>query len=211
MSLTASVYCGRFSRLRQSSSVSFHDLSGIVAATFEAAQLLLVREVHPELDHDHALFGQRVLEVVDLVVGPTPLHLGGQPLHPLDQHPSVPAAVEDRHAAPAGQRRPEAPQEMVAQLVVRGGGEGGDVDVTWIERLDQALDGATLAGGVPPLEDDADRRTQFPSAQLATDDQPQMQQPELGRVQALFLVVFREASGEIHILQPGDVFGHGAY
>ena len=79
---------------------------------------------------------------------------------------------------------------MVAQLVVRGGGEGGDADVTWIERRDQALDGATLAGGVPPLEDDADRRTQLPAAQLATDDQAQMQQPELGRVQALLLLLF---------------------
>ena len=78
----------------------------------------------------------------------------------------------------------------MAQLVVRGGGEGGDADVAWIERRDQALDGATLAGGVPPLEDDADRRTQLPSAQLATDDQAQMQQPELGRVQALLLLVF---------------------
>ena len=93
----------------------------------------------------------------------------------------------------------------MAQLVVGGGGEGGDADVTWIERRDEALDGATLAGGIPPLEDDADGRTQFPPAQLATDDQAQMQQPELGRVQALLLFVSRETSGEVHILQPGDV------
>ena len=79
-------------------------LERVVPAAFEAAQLLLVREVHPELDHDHALFGQGVFEVVDLVVGPAPLLLGGQLLHPLDQDPAVPAAVEDGHAAPTGQR-----------------------------------------------------------------------------------------------------------
>ena len=92
-----------------------------------------------------------------------------------------------------------------------GGGEGCDVDVSRIERLAQAPNSASLTGGVPPLEDDADRRAQLPFGQLATIDQAQMQQSELGGMEALLLLVFRETTGEVDILQPGDVLGHGAY
>ena len=50
------------------------------------------------------------------------------------------------------------------ELVGSGGGEGRDVDVARIERLDQPLDRPTLPGGVPPLEDDADGRAQLAPA-----------------------------------------------
>ncbi len=171
--------------------------------------------VHPEFDHHHALFGQRVLEVVDLVIGPAPLHLGGQVLHALDQDAAVPAAIEDGHPAPSRQGRPETPEEVVPELVGRGGSEGRDVHVTRIERLDQALDRPTLAGGVPPLEDDADGRAQFPAAELATVDQPEMQDPELRLAEAFGLLVLREARREVGVLQPRvavvRVGGHAAY
>ena len=168
-------------------------LERIVPPALEAAELFLVGHVHPEFDHDHALFGQRVLEVVDLVIGPAPLHLGGQVLHALDQHAAVPAAIEDGHPTPARQGRPEAPEEVVPELVGRGCREGRNVHVARIERLDQALDGPALAGGVPPLEDDADGRAQFPPAELATVDQPEMQDPELRLAEAFGLLVLREA------------------
>ena len=119
MSDTASSYCGPLLAVAPVLVGELPRLERVVAAADEPAQLLLVRHVHPELDHDHPLFGQGVLEVVDLLIGPAPLHLGRQVLDPLDQDPPVPAAVEDRHAAPSGQRRPEAPQEVVPQLVGR--------------------------------------------------------------------------------------------
>ena len=202
MSATASSYCGRFSRLRQSSSVSFHALSGSSRRRSNRRNCSSSRHVHPELDHDHALFGQRVLEVGDLLVGPPPLHLGGEVLHPLDQHPPVPAAVEDGHAAPSGQRRPEAPQEVVAQLVGRRRGERGHVHVPGVERLDQPLDGATLAGGVPALEDDADRRAEVAVVELTAVDQPQVEQAALRLAETLRLLVLGELQREVAVLQP---------
>ena len=176
-------------------------LEGIVAAALETAQLLLVRHVHPELDDDHSFFGQAVLEVVDLLIRPAPLDLGGQVLDPFDEDPAVPTAVEDGHAAPSGQRRPEAPQEVVAQLVGRRCGERRDVHVPGVERLDQPLDGATLAGGVPALEDDADRRAELAVVELTAVDQPQVQQAALRLLQPLALLVFGEPEGEVTVLE----------
>src|SRR5204862_108405 len=68
-------------------------LQRLAPATLEAPQLLLVRDVHPELDQDRALRGERALEADDLVVGPAPLLLGREALHALDQHAAVPGAV----------------------------------------------------------------------------------------------------------------------
>ena len=184
-------------------------LERIVAAPDEPAQLLLVRHVHPELDHDHALLGQRVLEVGDLLVGAAPLHLGGQVLDPLDQDPPVPAAVEDGHAAPSGKGRPEAPQEVVAQLVGGRCGKGRDVDVPGVERLDQPLDGAALAGGVPPLEDDAHRRPELALVELPAVDQPEVQQAALRPAEAFALLVLGQLAREVGVLQFRVVVGRG--
>src|SRR3954465_4854109 len=85
-------------------------LEGILLPLLEALQLLLGGDVQPELDQDHPLVRQRALEPVDLVIGAEPLLPGRESLHPLDQHAPVPGAVEDRHPAPAGQRRPESPE-----------------------------------------------------------------------------------------------------
>ena len=94
----------------------------------------------------------------DLLVRPRPLLLRGVALDPLDEHPAVPGAVQDREAAPARQHRPEPPEEVVALLVVRRGGELRHPHVPRVQRLDQALDRAALPGGVPALEDHAQRR-----------------------------------------------------
>ena len=70
-----------------------------------------------------ALVRERALEVVDLAVGAHPLLAAREALDPLDENPAVPRAVEDGHASPARDLRPEAPQEVVALLVRRRGGE----------------------------------------------------------------------------------------
>ena len=49
----------------------------------------------------------------------------------------------------------------MALLVVGRRGELDDADVAGVERRDQPLDRAALAGGVPALEDDADRRPEL--------------------------------------------------
>jgi hypothetical protein len=128
--------------------------------------------VHPELDEDHSFGDERPLELHDLLVRAGPLLVGGEPFDSLHQHPPVPGAVQHRHAAPAGQDRPEAPQEVVALLVVRGCRELCDPDVPRVERTDQAFDGAALAGRVPPLEDDTQGRPDSVVLELPTQHQP---------------------------------------
>src|SRR5262249_57918145 len=77
------------------------------------------------------------------------------------------------------------PQEVVAFLVVARRAELGDPDVPRVQRRDEPFDRTALAGGVPPLEDHADRRPDpriLPD--LAAQHQPPLQQPPLGRGQA---------------------------
>jgi hypothetical protein len=177
-------------------------LQRIALARLEPLELFFRRQVQPELDHDHALVGQRPLEVDDLPVGAPPLLLGGEPLDALDQDAAVPGPVQHCHAAPAGQHRPEPPQEVVAFLVVAGRAELGDPDVPRVERRDEPLDRASLAGGVPPLEDHAERRPELRLVpDLAAQRQPQLQQPVLGRGQPGRLLLGAEPQAEI---QPGE-------
>jgi hypothetical protein len=173
-------------------------LQRIALPRLEPLELLSGREVQPELDDDHALVGQRPLEVDDLPVGTPPLLFSGEPLDPLHQDAAVPGPVKHRHAAPAGQHRPEPPQEVVAFLVVTGRAELGDPDVPRVKRRDQPLDRASLAGGVPPLEDHADRRADLRFVpDLAAQHQPQLQQPVLSRSQPGRFLLRAELEAEI--------------
>jgi hypothetical protein len=57
----------------------------------------------------------------------------------------------------------------VPLLVERRLGERRHPVVPWIERLDEALDGAALAGRIAPLEDEQDSRAELARAHLAAD------------------------------------------
>src|SRR4051812_4822219 len=163
-------------------------LERILLTALESLQLLLVGDVEPELDQDRALVGEGPLETVDLVVGPQPLLPRSQLLDPLDEDASVPGAIEDRHPAPARQDLPEAPEEVVALLVVGRGGELDDADVAGVDLGDQPLDAAALAGGVPALEEDADRRAELALADQAAEGEPQLAQPLPGEVERPLLL-----------------------
>jgi hypothetical protein len=52
----------------------------------------------------------------------------------------------------------------------------GAANVARIERADQSLDGPALAGRVPTLEDDAQRRTDLVTLELTAQHQAQPQQ-----------------------------------
>ena len=73
-------------------------------AVAEAAELLVLADVQPELQHDDAVLGELRFEVVDLGVGPPPLVLARKTLEALDQHAAVPRAIVDRHAGPRAAR-----------------------------------------------------------------------------------------------------------
>jgi len=184
-------------------------LQRIALPRLEPPELLPGRQVQPELDHDHALVGQRPLEVDDLPVGAPPLLFGGESLHPLDQDAAVPGPVEHRHAAPAGQHRPEPPQEVVAFLVIGRRAELGDPDVPRVERLDQPFDRTTLAGRVPPLEDHANRRSELRFVpDLAAQHQPQVQQPVLRRGQPGRLLLRAQLQAEIQPRESAALANH---
>src|SRR3954447_18541412 len=89
-------------------------------ALLEAPELLVLADAEPELDHDDAGTVELLLEVVDLAVGPQPLGRAGEPLHPLDQDPAVPGAVEDPDVALARHVAREAPEVGAAFLLVGG-------------------------------------------------------------------------------------------
>ena len=147
----------------------------------EPPQLLVLGQVQPELHQDHALGGEGLLELADLPVGPAPLLVGGEALDPLDQHPAVPGPVEDGHPAPAGQRRPEPPEEVVPLLVVRRRGELRDADVPRVERRDEPLDAAALARRRPSPRTRCTAAGR--AARLADEpaaEQSQLKQPLLG-------------------------------
>src|SRR3546814_13704467 len=90
----------------------------------------------------------------DLLIGALPLALGAEALHPLDQHPAVPASVEDRDVAPGGQARPEAPEEMPVALLLGRGGDGMDLVLARVPLRGHALADAALARRIPSLQQD---------------------------------------------------------
>jgi hypothetical protein len=89
---------------------------------------------------------------------------------------------------------------VVALLVVRGSRELLDAHVPRVEWGDQALDGAALAGGVPALEQHAQRRAE-PVADQAAEHEPQREQPALRRVQPLGLLLLAQPQRQVELVQ----------
>src|SRR5687768_15288861 len=103
-------------------------LERIRGARLEAAELLVLRDLDPELAHDRAVADQLALELVDFTIRALPLGLGAELLDALDEDASVPGAVEDAEPAARREPPPEA-VEVVVRLVLalRRGDRVGDV------------------------------------------------------------------------------------
>ena len=78
----------------------------------------------------------------------------GEPLDTFHQDATVPAAIENREAACPRQVTPESPQVVMCALLVSRRSDRNHLVVTSIEASCHATDRATLAGGVPSLEDE---------------------------------------------------------
>jgi hypothetical protein len=91
---------------------------------------------------------------------------------------------------------------VVPLLVVGRGGELRDADVPRVERRHQPFDRAALAGGVPPLEDDAQRRAELARTGLPAERQPLPQQLLLRGGQALLGLLPREGLRQVDLVQP---------
>ena len=120
----------------------------------KAAQLFLARDVQPELDEDGSVIRQRVLELVDLLIGGDPLRRRRQSLHPFDQHAAVPTPVIDGDLPIAGNVHPEAPEPGLL-LLMRAWSLGRQhLVAAGVQPLGQGADGCPLARGVPALKDE---------------------------------------------------------
>src|SRR5687768_3668438 len=77
---------------------------------FKTPQLLISADLEPEL-HDHVAGSDELrFEIVDLGIRSLPFGGRGEALHPLDQHPPIPAAIVDRELSVTRERAPEAPE-----------------------------------------------------------------------------------------------------
>src|SRR3954452_14668300 len=176
-------------------------LERVLLARLEAVELLLAGEMQEELDEDHPLGGEHPLEVVDLLVAPAPLLGARELLHALDEHAAVPRAVEHRHPAPARQRGPEAPQPVVALLVVARRGELHHADVARVELADEALDRPALAARVPALEQHAHGWADPAVADQPAEHEAERQQPRLRGLEPLGRLLLVQPDGEVQIIE----------
>ncbi len=100
-------------------------------------------------------FAARVgLEGVDLVVPVLPDGLRDELVDAHDQDVLVVRPVEDADAPLARRGRVDAPEVVVAQLLLRRDAEAGDPGALRVERADHLPDEPILAAGVERLEDD---------------------------------------------------------
>src|SRR5664280_977771 len=79
-------------------------LHGILRAVVEAPQLLLVRDLEPELDQDRSVVDQGALELDYLLTRTLRRVVVNQLVNALDEQSSVPGAVVDGHLAHARDR-----------------------------------------------------------------------------------------------------------
>src|SRR3546814_11164858 len=95
------------------------------------------------LDQIGSAAGQLRLELVDLVITLAPFGLARETLDALDQHPAVPAPIEDGDFAVARQPLPEAPEEMARLFLVARGADRPHLEIARVELRGQPLDDAT--------------------------------------------------------------------
>ena len=82
-------------------------------------------------------------------------------------------------------------------LVVGRRRELDDANVARVELGDKALDRTALPACVPALEEDAERRTELPVADLPAQGQPELGEPGPCSLQPLLLLLLREGLGQV--------------
>ena len=135
------------------------------------------------------------LEIIDLVIGAQPVGLLAEALDPLDEHAAIPAAVEHGGLPTHRQTPPEAPQIGSRAFLVSWRGYAVHPQIARVERLPDAQDRTTLAGGVVAFKNE-DETTPCESWRGG-----QLGEPALVMAQFGFVAGAVEAPGEI---EPGD-------
>jgi len=125
-----------------------------VGARLEPALLLSVAYREPVLDELDPRTHQHPLELRAGAHEVLVLLVGAEAHDPLDAGPVVPAAVEKDHLAGAREVLRVTLEVPLRRLPLGGGAERYHSTDAGIESFDDALDHATLSGGIPALEDD---------------------------------------------------------
>src|SRR5215207_8665502 len=117
-----------------------------------------------------------------------------------------PAPVRTRNdrrppSRPSRQRRPEPPEEVVALLIVGRRRELDHANVPRVQRVDQALDRAPLARGVPALEHCADRWSKLTAADQAAEGQTQLREARPRPLQPLGFLLPGELRRQIELVE----------
>ncbi len=201
MSSIASTYWGHFSRLRQSSSFNFQRRNGSSRRDSNRFELLLLADLQPELDDDHAFQDEAALELDDLVVGPHPLLARGELLDALDEYSAVPAAVEDAHPALPGDLRPEPPEEMVSLGTAVGLAVRVHREVARVESLDGAPNRTTLAARIDAFDDDQQAGPDLAAVGLAAEFESQREKALLRGLQPLLVFLATQSQCQIDLVE----------
>ena len=138
-----------------SAGLNFQCLS-VVQPCPQSVALLVLGDVQEALDDGGAVFGQVRLEVVDRLVPVVDRRGGGELADPRDEHVLVVRAVEEPDHARPWSLLPDSPEEPPLALCRGRRLERRDVQTLGIQHCRAVADGAALAGGVHPLQDNKD-------------------------------------------------------
>ncbi|OFC32717.1 hypothetical protein BAE27_10335 [Acidithiobacillus caldus] len=118
----------------------------------KAAPLLFTGHGKPECDEKDTAIDEVALEFRSLAHEFLIFQFAAETHDPFHAGPVVPGAVEEYHFTGGGQLLHITLEVPLSALFFRGFFQGHDPRPTGIEVLHEALDGATLAGGVATLE-----------------------------------------------------------
>src|SRR6266567_740641 len=157
------------------------DLPRVIDPAFQPAGLLAGADLQPVLQQQHPGIRHRLLESWHQREEPLGFLRRAEAHHRLDAGPVVPAAVED-HDLAGGREVLDVPLDVHLRLFpLGGGGQGHDPEYARADPLGDPLDRASLPGGVPALEHDADLRSRVLHP-LLHGDQLTVQDPHLAFV-----------------------------
>ena len=134
--------------------VKFPVFGGVVEAGLQAPGLFLFGDMQEKFQDHGAVVGQQRFEIINVLVAALPDFLVNLAVHAGDEYVFVVGAVEHPNVPPFGGLRPNAPEKILAQLVLRRRFEGSNAHARRIHPREQVLDGAVLAARVHGLKDE---------------------------------------------------------
>ena len=126
----------------------------------------LLAQVHPQLEEQVAVLGQRLLERVDLIQLRFELGVGRLAIHPLKQRIRVPGAEEQTDVTPRREVPPESPVVRAGRLGYRRIAEGPRGDPARVHPLVEQVGELALTGPVHPREHHGHRKISFTEVRL---------------------------------------------